>query len=389
MKNYLHSNIKIALVCATPLTLNAFMRDHILKIGSQYQLSVVCSGNDPDLHSDILAASQFECVPIRREIAPKNDLFALHQLFLLFRSKQYRLVHSITPKAGLLAMGAAYLSRLPVRIHTFTGQVWATKKGFSRFLLKTIDKITATLATHVLADSLSQRSFLIDQGVIAREKIQVLEYGSISGVDTERFKSDSIARIELRSRLGIPNEAVVAIFVGRLTRDKGILDLVSAFVQASAIAPNLHLLIVGPDEQHLADEIQRLAPELPDRLHILGPTAEPEKMMAAADFFCLPSYREGFGSVVIEAAAVGLPALVSNIYGLTDAVEKDKTGFLHEAQSIDQISSLLIRYVMDSELRLKMGENARKRALEFFPSAKLVNAQISFYETALLSVRSR
>jgi glycosyltransferase involved in cell wall biosynthesis len=383
------SKAKVALVCAAPLTFNAFMRGHILKIGSQYQLSVVCSGNDSDLHSDILGVSQFESVPIRREIAPIKDLYALYQLFLLFRSKQYRLVHSITPKAGLLAMGAGYLSRLPVRIHTFTGQVWATKKGFSRFLLKTIDQITATLATHVLADSLSQRLFLIDQGIVAQEKIQVLEHGSISGVDSERFKPDVIAREGIRSRLGITEEAVVAIFVGRLTRDKGVLDLVSAFNRVSELAPNLHLLIVGPDEQNLANEIQKLAPESSDRLHILGPTAEPEKMMAAADFFCLPSYREGFGSVVIEAAATGLPALASNIYGLTDAIDQGKTGFLHEARSIDQISSFLVTYALDSELRLKMGENARKRALELFSSDRLVDAQMHFYENALLSAKRR
>lgn len=379
------SNSKVALVCATPLTFNAFMRQHILKIGSLYQLSVVCSGNGSELHSDILGISQFESVSIERQIAPIKDIYALYQLFMLFGSKQYRLVHSITPKAGLLAMGAAYLSGVPLRIHTFTGQVWANEKGLPRFLLKTIDRITASLATHVLADSLSQRLFLIDQKIVAPGKIKVLEHGSISGVDFERFKPDTLARIELRSSLGIPNDAVVAIFVGRLTRDKGILDLVSAFVQASAIVPNLHLLIVGPDEQHMADQIQKLAARVIDRLHLLGHTAEPEKVMAAADFFCLPSYREGFGSVVIEAAATGLPAVASNIYGLTDAVDQGKTGFLHEAKSIDQIASLLIRYGLDSELRLKMGENARKRAHEFFPSARLVKAQIHFYETALLS----
>ena len=389
VNNSLQSNAKVALVCATPMTFNAFMREHILKIGSHYQLSLVCAGDGSDLHSDILGVSHFQSIPIQREIAPIKDLYALYQLFLLLRSNQFELINSITPKAGLLAMIAAYLSGVPVRIHTFTGQVWANKKGFTRFLLKLMDRITAFLATHVLADSFSQRIFLINQGIVAQEKIQVLEYGSISGVDSERFKPDALVRWELRSQLAIPEDAVVALFAGRLTRDKGILDLVAAFNQASAIAPNLHLFIVGPDEQSLAKELQNLAPKALDRLHLLGHTAEPEKMMAAADFFCLPSYREGFGSVVIEAAAAGLPALASNIYGLTDAVDEGNTGFLHEVRSIEEISSLLVTYTLDSELRLKMGENARKRALEFFSSARLVNAQMRFYETALLSARRR
>ena len=380
---------KIAMICAVPLTFNAPMRMHILKAASRFQLTLACGSDSSHLHPDILSASHFHNIPIQREISPIKDLYALYKLFTLFRSNQFDLIHSITPKAGLLAMTAAFLSGVPVRIHVFTGQVWVNKKGHSRFLLKALDRMTASLATHVLTDSFPQRLFLIDQGIVGKKKIQVLEHGSIGGVDSERFKPDAIARQELRLSLAIPEDAVVAIFVGRLTRDKGILDLVAAFNHASAIVPNLHLLIVGPDEQNLSEELRKMVPTALNRLHLLGQTAEPEKMMAAADFFCLPSYREGFASVVLQAAATGLPSIASNIYGLTDAVDHGKTGFLHETRSIEQICSLLVQYTSNPELRLKMGENARKRALELFSSERLVNAQMRFYETALLSTRGR
>lgn len=374
------------MICAVPLTFNEPMRKHILRAASSYQVSLACSGDGSDLYSDILSSSLFHSVPIQREIAPMYDLYALYKLFIFFRVNRFDLIHSITPKAGLLAMTAAFLARVPVRIHVFTGQVWVNKKGFPHLLLKMLDRVTAALATHVLTDSLPQRAFLIEQGVVRKDKIEVLEHGSISGVDVERFKPNAIARQNIRSILAIPEEAVVAIFVGRLTRDKGVLDLVAAFNDASSQAPNLHLLIVGPDEQNLSQELKKMAPNALDRLHLMGFTSQPEKMMAAADFFCLPSYREGFASVVLQAAATGLPTVASNIYGLTDAVEQGKTGFLHEVRSVKQISALLVKYALDPKIRLKMGENARSRVHENFSSDRLVNAQIRFYEKALLSV---
>lgn len=382
-------DLRVAMICAAPLTFNAPMRKHILKIGAHHQMTLVCGGDRSQLRSDILSAAHFHGIPIEREISPIKDLYALFGLYSLFRGERFDLIHSITPKAGLLAMIAGRLSGVQVRVHVFTGQVWATKKGLSRFLLKSLDRLTAALATHVLTDSFPQMTLLVNEGVVGKEKIQVLENGSICGVDPQRFRPDNMARKEIRSKLSIPEEAVVAIFVGRLTRDKGISDLVEAFNLAAELAPNLHLLIVGPDEQNLTNELKKVAANVLDRLHFFGHSSEPEKMVAAADFFCLPSYREGFASVVLEAAATGLPTIASNIYGLTDAVEDGKTGFLHETKSVDQISALLIKYALDWNLRLKMGENARTRAIEFFSSDRLVDAQMRFYKTVLHSSEGR
>jgi glycosyltransferase involved in cell wall biosynthesis len=378
-------DLRVAMICAAPLTFNAPMRKHILKIGSHYQMTLVCGGDRSQLRPDILSATLFHGIPIKREISLIKDLHALYGLYNLFRDKHFDLIHSITPKAGLLAMIAGRLSGVQVRVHVFTGQVWATKKGLTRFLLKSLDRLTAALATHVLTDSFPQMTLLVSEGVVDEQKIQVLENGSICGVDPERFRPDSMARKEIRSKLAIPEEAVVAIFVGRLTRDKGISDLVEAFNLAAELAPNLHLLIVGPDEQNLTNELKKVAANVLDRLHFLGHSNEPEKMVAAADFFCLPSYREGFASVVLEAAATGLPTIASNIYGLTDAVKDGKTGFLHETKSVDQISALLVKYALDRNLRLKMGENARRRVIKFFSSDRLVDAQMLFYKTVLNS----
>lgn len=374
---------KVALVCAVPLTFNVFMRDHISAISEKFQLSLVCNGVESDLKLDPSSRFEFEAIPIQRKIAPFRDLYALFKLILLFRRAQFSLVQSITPKAGLLAMTAAFISRIPVRLHVFTGQVWATKSGLSRFILKSMDRVTAALSTHLLADSPSQRLFLIHEGVVKASKISVLMSGSICGVDSVRFSPDSEARNEVRNSLAIPKDDVLALFIGRLTEDKGIIDLTQAFGGIAAKQPNLRLMIVGPDEDGISQKLEKLLADYRDRFHIVPYTDKPEKYMAAADIFCLPSYREGFGSVVIEAAAVGLPALASKIYGLTDAVEGGVTGFLHEPRSVEQLMKLLERYASDTDLRIQMGQNARARAIKQFSSEGLVQAQMKFYSDAL------
>lgn len=160
-----------------------------------------------------------------------------------------------------------------------------------------------------------------------------------------------------------------------------------AFNQASLRAPNLYMLIVGRDVQNSRPKILKITSTVLDRLNILDSITNPEKMMAAPDFFCLRSYREGLGLVIIEAGASSLQTIASNIYGMMDAVEEGKTGFLREAGSIDQFFSLLVKYALDKELRLVMGVNARDRAHNLFSSSKLVEAQNCFYETALLSIK--
>ena len=289
------------------------------------------------------------------------------------------MIHSVTPKAGLLAQVAGWWCGIEMRVHTFTGQVWVTRKGFFRHLLKTMDRLIAACATHLLADSASQRDFLVAEAVVPIDKIEVLADGSISGVDVKRFRPDLLVRQKVRRELGFADDDVLALFVGRLNRDKGVLDLVTAFTQVSERLPHLALLLVGPDEEGLAPEIARLSANTP-RLRILGGTPRPEDFMAAADVFCLPSYREGFGSVVIEAAACGIPAIASAIYGLSDAVEDGRSGLLHQPRDISTIASLLERFAQDREWRESLGEYAKQRAQVLFASDVLLEAQMVFVE---------
>ncbi len=372
----------MAVVAAVPLSLRVFMRPHIEEMASRYAVTMISSAGGEAI-SEQLPETRFLAVDIRREISPLADLRALFQLFILFRREKFALVHSLTPKAGLLTMLAAFVSRVPVRIHIFTGQVWVTRKGIGRALLKASDQLIAMLATHILADSHSQRQFLIAEGVVHESRIQVLADGSICGVDSVRFRPDSEVRQRIRQGLQIPESALAILFLGRLTHDKGVLDLAQAFAMLATEHRNLYLMIVGPDEEGLRSQAEALLSPCSGQVRYVGMTNSPEEYMAAADIFALPSYREGFGSVILEAAACGVPAVASRIYGLTDAVAEGESGLLHEAGSVEGIVSSLRTLVSDERLCRQMGEAARKRALTKYSVQRLVAAQMAFYQAIL------
>lgn len=373
----LSQRAKVLVVVAVPLTVKAFLLPYLEQLAKVCHVTVACAEEDGAIRGLLPAGVDFKPVGIQRSINLLADARALMALIVLMRAEKYSLVHSVTPKAGLLSMLAAFASATPVRLHMFTGQVWATKSGMSRWVLKKLDALIALCATHVLADSRSQMDFLLSEKVLRSGKIKVLGNGSISGVDLRRFCPDTKARQTVRSRLGYADDDVLALFVGRLNRDKGIVDLVQAFLLASVEQTNLALVIVGPDEEGLGPVIEAMAMGN-SRLHLLGGTATPEEFMAAADIFCLPSYREGFGSVIIEAAACGVPAIASAIYGLTDAVEDGKSGCLHSVGDVATMARLLKQFARDPVLRLSMGSYARQRAMADFSSGTVVAAQVEF-----------
>lgn len=375
----------ICFVTAAPLTLRAFMRNHLLGLSEQYDVTAIADFTPEDLSGDWLPGVRLVPIPIARHISPFADLKALWMLFRYFRAHRFDAVHSVTPKAGLLAMSAARLAGIPNRIHCFTGQVWATRRGLVRGLLKNADRLIAANATRILTDSHSQREFLVSQGVLKLGQAEVLGHGSISGVDIERFQPDVRLRESIRTELGVPRRACLLLFLGRLNRDKGVLDLAEAFARLARDNADVWLAMVGPDEAEIGAQFERRCGDAMARVRRIDYTPTPEHYMAAADVFVLPSYREGFGSVVIEAAACGVPAVASRIYGLTDAVEEGVTGLLHPPGDIPALHDSLLHICADAGLRSRMGERARARALADFSMATVTAALRVFYEKILAS----
>ena len=362
------------------------MAPHILMLASKHEVTLITNGQCSDLSFPIGDNIKFIPLGIVRKISLWHDLRVLISLCFIFRRHRFDAVHSLTPKVGLLAMVAARLTRVPRRIHTFTGQVWATREGVARWGLRLLDKLTARCATNLLTDSASQRQFLVDQSVSTKSKISVLGLGSVCGVDMARFRPNPIARHAIRRSLKIAQDDLVVLFLGRLTEDKGILDLASAFSALADVVPGSHLLVVGPDESHVESTVFKILDKHGHRFHRVGFTKVPEDYMACADVLCLPSYREGFGSVIIEAAAVGIPAVASNIYGLKDAVVNGETGILHEVKNVYEIRFALTKLLINAELRTEMGNAARARARASFGLSMLAAEMDSYYEHNVFEV---
>jgi glycosyltransferase involved in cell wall biosynthesis len=374
---------RICVLVSSEMTIRAFMRGHLATLQLDYDVVASANCTPEVIASSLPVGCGFSSNGVEREISLRDDLRELRRLRKWFSAEAFDAVHTITPKAGLLGMLAARLARVPVRMHTFTGQVWATEAGLKRRILRLMDKVLARCCTHPLADSHSQLQFLVDEGVLRAGRGMVPGDGSIAGVDIERFHADPQTRTRMRSELGITHDTVVFVFVGRLNRDKGVSDLVPAFVAAAVRSPGIQLLLVGPDEGDYGKQLMAAAGPHSGDVHLVGSVTNPESYLAAADVFCLPSYREGFGVSVIEAAACGLPAIVSEIYGLTDAVVNETTGVLHQPGDVAGITECLVRLANSAELRRSLGDSARQRVVQSFSAQRVTDALVDVYRSAL------
>lgn len=382
----------ICFVVTSPFTVNGFLVNHLRAL-SQDRVVTLCTNLNlyplsPDLKKLQLRIIN---VPLERKAAPLKDLATLWALYCIFRKNRFDAVHSITPKAGLLGMMAAFLARVPSRFHTFTGQVWATSEGLKRAFYKSMDTLIAGFSSKVFADSPSQIQLLIREGVVSKDEISLLGAGSISGVDLERFRFDAQVRKDIRKQYGAQDSTCVFLFVGRLCKDKGVLDLIRAYALSlkQQVNQDSALWIVGPDEENIRSQAKEL-PDIPwEQVRWIGPSFEPERYMTSADVLVLPSYREGFGSVIIEAAACSLPTLAYRIDGVIDAVDDLKTGVLSKTGDITELSLNMQKFANDPIYRQRLGEQASKRAHEHFSSQTITLAWIDFYAQEKVHIKCK
>ncbi len=371
MTNFLKS-IPIARVSTVAFFVFTQLRAQLEALADADATIYIVASND-DLGNNIQGIKNciFNPLDIERQINFPRDLVALIKLWKFFRKKHIVIVHSTTPKAGLLCALAAKLAGTEVCIHTFTGQPWVTMGGIKKWLTRWSDKLIASLNTCCYTDSRSQRDFLIKNNICRGDKIKVLGSGSLAGVDLTRFTTARFSSQEnndLKRSLNIKDSTKVLLFVGRITREKGIFELLEAMGHLTH-KHDVVLIIVGPFEQDNKQEIYDTAKRFCEsQVRFVGFQEEPERYIAISDILCLPSYREGFGTVVIEAAAMGIPAVGTNIYGLSDAVVDKVTGLLIDPQNIIQLVNALDCMLSEDSLRLRMGEQAKIRVLKEFNS---------------------
>lgn len=309
-------------------------------------------------------------VPMERRITPLKDLVAVARLYRHFRSTKPDIVHAHTPKGGLLGTIAATLARVPTRIYHMRGLPSMGATGVKRTLLEAAERVSCGLASTVLCVSPSLREEAIRLDLVSPSRIRVPAGGSGQGVDTARFDPSRFGaedRAAIRAAMGIPRDALVFGFVGRIVRDKGIHELAEAWAAVRAELPQAHLLLVGPFEpQDPVDPSVRAQLERDARVTLLGPTDDTPRAYAAMDVAVLPSYREGFPNVPLEAAAMELPVVATRIPGCVDAVEDGVTGACVAPRCASELKSAMLRYGTDPALRRRHGRAGRVRAQRAF-----------------------
>jgi glycosyltransferase involved in cell wall biosynthesis len=324
-----------------------------------------------------------------RRISPLRDIIALVKMRRVMHRTRPTIVHAHTPTGGLLGIVAAALSSVPIRVYQMRGLPLMTASGIKRSLLYWTEWITCRLSNVVLCNSHSMRRFVIEEGICRPSKIKVLLGGSGNGVDAEeRFNPARLgpdARATTRASLGIPLSAVVVGFVGRIVREKGIVELAAAWRLLREEYPEAHLLIVGPFETGDPVPGQEVASLQADsRAHLTGMDWNTPPLYSAMDIVALPTYREGFPNVPLEAAAMGLPVVATSVPGCVEAVRHGATGLLVPPRDSAALAAALRSYLDDPDLRVKHGGAGRERVLHEFRQEALWEAILEEYRRLLV-----
>lgn len=367
---------KIIRACTVPQSLD-FCEDVMVRLRNDgYEMIAVTSpGSELDKLRD---ENGFRCieVPMARRISLAKDIKSLFNMISVFRKEKPYMVHSMTPKAGMVCMVAGWLTGVPVRVHTFTGLVWPTSKGLKRKILMATDWLTCACATHVIPEGQGVKNDL--SAHITKKPMKVLGYGNVKGVDMERFDANRFADVTKD-----PN-TFTFMFVGRIVGDKGINELVEAFTMLHDKYPHTRLVLVGKYEKNL-DPVK---PETLDRIKTnpaidaCGPKYGDDLLVEfiKADCHIMPSYREGFPNTPMEAGALGLPSIVTDINGSREIIVDGENGLIVPPRTVQPLYDAMERMVTDTTMREKMQKNARPMIESRFERKFVQDCLMDFYK---------
>ena len=342
---------KIIRAATIGLSLNIFCKDLLRELADEGYEVVALSSPDEDLR-EVEKREKVRAVGVQmeRRMSPLKDIVSLVKLVRVFAKEKPDMVHSMTPKAGLLCMVAGWMTGVPVRVHTFTGLVWPTAQGLSRRILMLTDKITCMCATHVVPEGEGVKLDL--QRCITKKEMKVLGYGNVRGINMDEWKR----RVGRRDGL-----MLTFVFVGRIVRDKGVDELVAAFVKLNRIYSNTRLLLVGPYEEHL-NPVQsgtKFFIDTCECIEAVGAQKDVRPFYEQSDVLVFPSYREGFPNVVIEAGAMELPSIVTDINGSREIIKDGRNGLIVPARDEQALFEAMKWIVEHDEERNAMAAHAR------------------------------
>lgn len=353
-------------------------------------IGVSSSGNDLDEVKSV-EGIDVRAVEMSRKMTPIADLKSLLVLYRLLKKEKPQIVHSHTPKAGIIGMVASKLAGVPIRLHTVAGMPLMEATGVKRKVLDIVEKFTYAAATRVYPNSKGLYDFILEKGYTSTDKLKVIANGSSNGIDTIFFSRERLSEadlVNLKSSLSIKKDDFVFIFVGRLVGDKGINELVHAFKELSSSensSKTIKLLLVGPLESDLDALQNNTLIEIESNPNIIsvGFQKDVRPYFTIADALVFPSYREGFPNVVMQAGAMGLPAIVSNINGCNEIIAEGENGTIIPVKDADAIKRAMIKMIVDDNYYNNLKENARKMIAERYEQQVVWDALLKEYKDLL------
>jgi len=368
---------KIIRSSTVPQSLDTFCKGMLKELSARYEVVAVSSPGEALERVHQREGVRVIAVPMQRHISLASDLRSLWAMYKVMRAERPYMVHSMTPKAGLMCMMAGWLARVPRRVHTFTGLVWPTSKGLKRRVLMATDWITCACATHVIPEGEGVKSDLLSHH-ITRKPLKVLGYGNVKGIDLKHFDPAAIDAPPART-------GFTFVFVGRIVRDKGINELVAAFDRLHRQHPGVRLVLVGRRE----DDLDPVTPETArridqgDGIEAVGSQHDVRPYYAAADALVFPSYREGFPNVVIEAGAMGLPSIVTDINGSREIIIDGQNGVIVPSRDEEALYQAMKDFVEHPDKAAALAANARPLIASRFEQGYVRQCLYDFYDKIL------
>lgn len=374
---------KIIRITTVPVSLKVLLKEQ-LKFMKQY-FDIVAVSSDGDCFEEMIKEQGVRGVKINmtRKITPIADFVSLCKLIILFIKERPDIVHTHTPKAGLLGMMAAWITRVPVRMHTVAGLPLLVHVGKKRKLLEFVEKVTYFCSTNVYPNSFKMKDIVIELGLCGKEKLKVIGNGSSNGIDLDFFSRTY--DVLLQSKSYIKEGVFTFCFIGRIVKDKGINELISAFIRLYSDNKNIRLLLIGSFER----DLDPLLPETEnaikncDAIELVGFQSDVRPFLVASDALVFPSYREGFPNVVLQAGAMGLPSIVTNINGCNEIIEDGINGVIIPPKNSAELYDAMKKFITHKELVNSMADVAREKIVLKYDRNIVWKALLEEYNSVL------
>ncbi len=378
---------KIIRITTVPLSLSGLLQGQLKFMSNYFDILAVSSQGE---NNALNMVSEYESVPtlpieMTRKITPLKDLYAVWQLYKLFRKEKPFIVHSHTPKAGTLSMLAAKLAGVPHRLHTIAGLPLVEAKGAKRLLLNLVEKITYKCATKIYPNSFGLVDIILENNFTKKDKLKVIANGSSNGIDTAYFdpklftEHDKLSK--LKASLGLLNDDFVFVYVGRLVSDKGINELLLAFNKINNENNKVKLLLVGTYENELDPLLPKSMEIIKNNKNIVstGWVDDVRPYFVISNVLVFPSYREGFPNVVMQSGAMELPSIVTNINGCNEIIEDEKHGIIIPTKNDDAIYKAMNYVLNNRKEAIEMGIQSRTNIVLKFERRRVWEALLTEY----------